>query len=111
MLPAHWLTYSCGIFNRICRALDISVSDPTVNFHVDLLNSRSDKPISLRVNALLVLLFRHGTKSSIAQEERLATSPLLVTRLHLPYTIIVRLHAHLVGIVTFTPETAGSSGI
>ncbi len=35
----------------------------------------------------LLLLFRHSAKSSIAEEERLATSPWLVTRLGLPHTM------------------------
>ncbi len=42
-----------------------------------------------------LLLFRHSAKSSIAQKERLVTSPQLVTRPQL----VVRLHAHEVGVV------------
>ncbi len=41
---------------------------------------------------MLLLLFRHSAKSLNTQEERLATSPQLVTRLHLPHMIVVRLH-------------------
>ncbi len=46
------------------------------------------------VDFIVVLLFKHSAKSLNAQEECLATSPLLVTRLHLPHAIVVRLHAH-----------------
>ncbi len=38
----------------------------------------------------LSLLFRHSAKDLNAQE--LATSPLLVTRLYLPYAIVLKLH-------------------
>ncbi len=51
----------------------------------------------------LFLLLRHSTKSLIAQQERLATSPQLVTRLHLPHA---RLH-----VVILTPEAAGTVGV
>ncbi len=37
----------------------------------------------------MLLLFRHSAKSSIAQEEHLATSPI---RSHLPHEIVVRLN-------------------
>ncbi len=42
----------------------------------------------------MMLLFRNSTfmKSLNAPDERLATSPYVVTRLHLPHAIIVRLH-------------------
>ncbi len=40
----------------------------------------------------LLLLFRHCAKSLHAQKERLATSPQLVTGLHLPHAIVERLH-------------------
>ncbi len=42
----------------------------------------------------LSLLFRLSAKSPIAQEERLATSPYLVTRFHLPHAVVGRLPAH-----------------
>ncbi len=42
----------------------------------------------------LLLLFMLSAKNSIAQEERLTTSFLLVARLHLPHEIEVRLHVH-----------------
>ncbi len=44
--------------------------------------------------SLMLLFFRHSAKSSIAQEERLATSPQLVIRLHVPHAIVVRLSVH-----------------
>ncbi len=59
----------------------------------------------------LLLLFRHSAKSSIAQEERLATSPLFVTRLHRPHAIVVRLHVRKVNVVTLTQETAVTVGV
>ncbi len=56
---------------------------------------------------LLFCLFMHSAKSSIAQEERLAASPSLITRLHLPHAIIVRLHVIKPDVVVL----AGSFGI
>ncbi len=55
---------------------------------------------------LLLLLFKHIAKSLNAQEECLATSPLLATRLDLLHAIIARLH-----VVILTPETAGTVGV
>ncbi len=49
--------------------------------------------------------------SSIAQEERLTTSPLLVTRLHLPHAIVERLHERKVNVVILTLGTAGTVGV
>ncbi len=60
---------------------------------------------------LLLLLFRHSAKSSNAQEERLATSPLLVTRLNMLHAIVVRLHVRKINVVILTPETAGTFGV
>ncbi len=60
----------------------------------------------LGVPRLLVL--RHSAKSLNAQEERLAISPVLVTRVDLPYVIVVRLYVRKSNVVTLTPETAGS---
>ncbi len=48
-------------------------------------------------NTHRLLLFRHSAKSLNAQEERVATSPYLVTRLHLPHAIVVRLHVRKSG--------------
>ncbi len=56
-----------------------------------------------------VSLCRHCANNSIDQEH-LATSPLLVTRFHLPQAIVVRLHANEVDVAIITPETAGSVG-
>ncbi len=50
---------------------------------------------------VLLLLF-----SSISQEERLATSPSLVTRLHLPHAIVVRVHVHIPDVGILIPERA-----
>ncbi len=41
---------------------------------------------------MLLLLLMHSAKSLNAQEERPVTSPEMVTRLHLPHAIDVRLH-------------------
>ncbi len=60
---------------------------------------------------LLQLLFRHSAESYNAPEERLATSPLLVTRLHLPHAIEVRLHMCKSNVVILTPETADTVGV
>ncbi len=54
---------------------------------------------------LLLLLFRHSAKSLNAQEHRLAISPLMVTRFHLPHAIVVRLHVRKGDVVILTPET------
>ncbi len=48
-----------------------------------------------------MVLFRHGAKSSIAEEERLWL-----------HALVVRLHAHLINVVIIlTPETAGTVGV
>ncbi len=60
---------------------------------------------------MLLFLLRHGVKSLNAQEERLATSSYLVTRLHLPHAIAVRLHVHKGNVVIFTPHTAVTVGV
>ncbi len=52
-----------------------------------------------------------NVKSLIAQEERLATSPPLVTRLHLPHAIVVRLHECKINAVILPPETAGTVAV
>ncbi len=57
---------------------------------------------------LALLLFRHRAKISIVQEVHLAISPQLVTRLHLPHTIVVTLHAPLIDVAILTPETVGT---
>ncbi len=54
-----------------------------------------------------LLLFRHSAKILNAQEERLATSPRLATRLHLPHAVVVSLHLRKSNVVILTPETAG----
>ncbi len=60
---------------------------------------------------LLLLLFRHSAKSLNAQVERLATSPYLVTMLHLPHAIVVRLHVLKINVVILTPQTAVAVGV
>ncbi len=54
----------------------------------------------------MLLLFRHSAKSLIAQEEHLAASPYLVTRLHLLHAIVVRFHVRKNNVVILTPEMA-----
>ncbi len=60
---------------------------------------------------LLLFLFRHSAKSFKAQEERLVTSPQLVTRLHLLHAIAVRLHLRKSNAVILTPEMAGTINV
>ncbi len=60
---------------------------------------------------LVLLLFRHSAKSLNTQEERLATLPQLVTRLHLPHALVVRLHVRKSYVVILTPKTAGTVGV
>ncbi len=57
-------------------------------------------------------MFRHSAKSFNALEEHLTVSPLLVTRLHLPHAIIVRLHVRKISVfIILTPETVGTVGV
>ncbi len=56
-----------------------------------------------------MLLFRPSTKSSIAQDKRLATSLLLVTGFYLPHAVVVRLHAHLIDVIILTSQNGGLS--
>ncbi len=58
-----------------------------------------------------IVLFRHSVKRFSSQEERLATSPQLVTRLHLLYAIVARLHVRKINVVILTPETAVTVGV
>ncbi len=58
-----------------------------------------------------MLLFRHSAKSLNAQDECLATSPKLVTRLHLPPPIVMRLHVRKTNVVILTAETASTAGV
>ncbi len=60
---------------------------------------------------LLLLLFRHSAKSLTAQDERLATLRRMVTRLHLPHAIVVRLNVRKGNVVILTPETAVNVGV
>ncbi len=60
---------------------------------------------------MFLLLFMHSAESLNAQEERLDTSPYLVTRLHLPHAIVVRLHVRKSHVVILTPETVGTVGV
>ncbi len=53
----------------------------------------------------------HNAKRLIAQEERQATSPYLVTRLYLPHVIVVRLHVRKINVVILTPETVGTVSV
>ncbi len=69
------------------------LSYPNYNWHktVDSKHWPSDSSSRLTAVTLLLLLFRHSVKSLNAQDKRLATSPWLVTRLHLSHAIAVRL--------------------
>ncbi len=60
---------------------------------------------------LLLLLFRHSAKSLNVQDVRLASSPQLVTRLHLPHAIVVRLHKLKSSVFTLIPHTTGTVGV
>ncbi len=53
----------------------------------------------------VVLLFRHN-----AQQQRMATSPQMVTRLRQPHTIVVRLHFRKIDVVIHTLEAADIVG-
>ncbi len=58
-----------------------------------------------------LLLFRHSAKSLISQEERLATSPQSVTRIHLPHALEVRLHMCTIDVVILKPQMTGTGGV
>ncbi len=60
--------------------------------------------------SLLWLLFKHRAKSLNAQEERLPTSPELVTRLHVLHAMIARLHVREINVVILSPEATGTGG-
>ncbi len=67
----------------------------------------------MKILSILVGLWvRHSAKSSIAQEELQAASHYLVTSLHLPHAIVVRLHAHLINVVSIlTLATVSTVGV
>ncbi len=58
----------------------------------------------------LWLLFRHSAESENAQDERLATSPSMLTRLHLPRAIVMRLLVREINAVILIAETAVTVG-
>ncbi len=60
---------------------------------------------------LVLLLFRHSAKNKNAQDERLAISSLMATRLHLPHAIVVRLDVRKSNVAILTPETAVTVGV
>ncbi len=64
-----------------------------------------------RSRLLLLLLFRHSAKSSNAQDEHLSSSPWLLTRIHLPHAVAVRLHVRKNNVAILTPETAVAVGV
>ncbi len=68
------------------------------------LKGREEKSI-VSGTSVLLLLFRHNSKSLIALEERLAVS------LHLPHAIALRLHMHKIDVVVLMLETMGSFGV
>ncbi len=59
----------------------------------------------------LLLLLGHSAESFNTLKKRLAPSPYLVTRLHLPHAIAVRLHMRNINSVILTPETAVTVGV
>ncbi len=61
--------------------------------------------------SILLLLIKHYAKSSISQEERLATALKLVAGLHLPHAIAAKLHVRQSNVVILTPETVVTVGI
>ncbi len=60
---------------------------------------------------MLLSLSRHNAYSLNVQDEGLATSPQLVTRLHQTHAIAVRVHAHKSDVVILIPEKAIIVGI
>ncbi len=59
----------------------------------------------------LLVLFRQSAMGEKNQDECLATSPYLATRLHVPHAIEVRLHVHKNYVFILTPETTGLVGV
>ncbi len=55
---------------------------------------------------MLLLLIRHSAKTLNAQEDRLATSPQLVARLHLPHAIVMGLRLRKTNGYILTQESA-----
>ncbi len=56
----------------------------------------------------VLLLVRHSVTKLNAQDERLATSSELVTMLHLPLAIVLRLHVRKIDVIILTPEMVGT---
>ncbi len=69
------------------------------------------KKCVMSVGQRLLLLFKHSDKSVNAQEERLAASPQLVTRLHLSHAIVVCLHVLKIDVVILTPGMASAIAV
>ncbi len=91
-----------------------SIGSPTLHAAVKVITVHLSETQALyddELQPLWVLLFRHSTKSLNAHEERMATSPYLVTRLHVPHAITVMLHVRQISVVILAPETAGSLSV
>ncbi len=56
-------------------------------------------------------MVRHSAKRLNVQDERLATSPWLVIRLHLSHATVVRFHVREIEVVILTPETTVIVGV
>ncbi len=73
---------------------------------------RGHDVFQLRIReTVLILLLRNNATSLNAHEERLATSPKLVTRLHLSHAIVVSFHVRKINVVILTLETVGTVGV
>ncbi len=59
----------------------------------------------------MLLLLRHSIKRLNVLEERLATSPHFVKRLHLPHAIELGLRVRKINVVILTAEMAGTVGV
>ncbi len=60
---------------------------------------------------VFTLLCRQNARNLNGQEERLAPSPLMVTRLHLSHAIVVKLHVSKINVAILAFETAVAVGI
>ncbi len=83
-------------------------SSISLSVGLSILDEATDVARSAPLVWLLLLLLRHNAEGLTAQGERLATSPSLVTMLHLLHAIVVRLHARKINIDILKPETVGT---
>ncbi len=75
------------------RSLDALSPKLSIVFSLRL-NTKNETHLTIMEHLLLLLLllFRHSAKISVAHQEHLVTSLELVTSLHLPHAIIVALY-------------------